>query len=82
VQATNTINEQEFRGKMHLIDLAGSERISKSGVTGQQLKEAKCINQSLSELGNCIQARGELPLSLGYPCVGVSRGGCVGVGVC
>ena len=43
-------------GKLVLIDLAGSERIDKSGATGQALAEAQNINQSLSALGNVIQA--------------------------
>ena len=48
---------KEVSGKLHLIDLAGSERISRSGVTGDGLKEAQAINSSLSALGNCIAAR-------------------------
>jgi hypothetical protein len=45
------------RGKLSLVDLAGSERINKSGATGQALKEAQNINQSLSALGDVIAAR-------------------------
>ncbi|CAM9259276.1 unnamed protein product [Ectocarpus sp. 12 AP-2014] len=44
-------------GRLHLIDLAGSERISKSGAAGQALREAKNINKSLSALGDVIAAR-------------------------
>ena len=38
------------------MDLAGSEKIGKTEVTGKELEEAKKINQSLSELGNVINA--------------------------
>ena len=38
------------------MDLAGSERIRITGATGQQLEESKKINQSLSCLGNVINA--------------------------
>lgn len=38
------------------MDLAGSERISKTGVSGDRLKEAQKINLSLSALGNVISA--------------------------
>jgi kinesin family protein 3/17 len=41
-------------GKLHLVDLAGSERQSKTGATGDRLKEATKINLSLSALGNVI----------------------------
>ena len=40
------INNNIFR-----CDLAGSERLKKSGVTGDRLKEARYINSSLLELG-------------------------------
>ena len=37
----NQCSKQIFRvGKLHLVDLAGSERQSKTGATGQRLKEA------------------------------------------
>lgn len=45
-----------WAGKLHLVDLAGSERLSKTGATGDRLKEATKINLSLSALGNCISA--------------------------
>ncbi|XP_045612288.1 kinesin-like protein KIF3A isoform X1 [Procambarus clarkii] len=49
--------KQHWRvGKLHLVDLAGSERQSKTGATGQRLKEASKINLSLSTLGNVISA--------------------------
>eukprot|EP00747_Dinoflagellata_sp_TGD_P195694 gnl/TRDRNA2_/TRDRNA2_64763_c0_seq1.p1 gnl/TRDRNA2_/TRDRNA2_64763_c0~~gnl/TRDRNA2_/TRDRNA2_64763_c0_seq1.p1 ORF type:complete len:789 (-),score=206.40 gnl/TRDRNA2_/TRDRNA2_64763_c0_seq1:292-2658(-) len=43
-------------GKMNLVDLAGSERQSKTGASGETLKEATKINMSLSALGNVISA--------------------------
>ena len=39
-------------GKLNLVDLAGSERQSKTGSTGDRLKEATKINLSLSALGD------------------------------
>ncbi len=35
------------RAKLHMVDLAGSERAHKTGATGQTLREATYINQSL-----------------------------------
>jgi len=43
-------------GKLNLADLAGSERVERTNASGQTLEEAKKINQSLSALGNCINA--------------------------
>lgn len=38
-------------GKLNLVDLAGSERSSKTGSTGERLREANGINSSLLALG-------------------------------
>ena len=42
--------------RLNLIDLAGSERQEATQTTGMQLKEAGCINKSLTLLGNVIRA--------------------------
>ena len=44
------------KSHLFLVDLAGSERVKKSCVKKMRLEEAKKINLSLLELGNCIQA--------------------------
>jgi len=41
---------------LFFVDLAGSEKIAKTNVTGQQLEEAKNINKSLTALGLVINA--------------------------
>ena len=38
------------------MDLAGSEKVGKTGASGQTLEEAKKINKSLSALGMVINA--------------------------
>ena len=46
----------ESEGKITLVDLAGCERVKKSGAEAQALKEAQSINTSLSALGNVVSA--------------------------
>ncbi|KAE8673478.1 Kinesin-1 [Hibiscus syriacus] len=43
-------------GSLNLVDLAGSERLSRSGATGDRLKETQAINKSLSCLSDVIFA--------------------------
>lgn len=42
--------------QVYLVDLCGSERISKTGAIEERLKEAQNINKSLLSLGNVISA--------------------------
>merc|ERR1719195_1095001 len=46
---------QQTRGKILMCDLAGSERLKKSEVTGDMQKEAIEINKSLTALGDVIE---------------------------
>ena len=52
-------DDTERRGALNLIDLAGSEKVSKTHAMGITLEEAKKNNLSLSNLWNVIYA---LPL--------------------
>ena len=51
--------KKDVRATINLVDLAGSERVSKTGATGEKLKEGANINKSLSALGNVINALAE-----------------------
>ncbi|NXT90548.1 KIF19 protein, partial [Anhinga rufa] len=44
------------RGRLFMIDLAGSERAAQTQNRGQRMKEGAHINRSLLALGNCIKA--------------------------
>lgn len=54
--------------KLWMVDLGGSERLLKTGATGQTLDEGRAINLSLSALGDVIAAlrrkRGHIPYRL------------------
>ncbi|GJJ71715.1 kinesin family member C1 [Entomortierella parvispora] len=52
----NSITDESSEGVLNLIDLAGSERLSQSGATGDRLRETQAINKSLSCLGDVIYA--------------------------
>ncbi|ROL52865.1 Kinesin-like protein KIFC3 [Anabarilius grahami] len=56
VAGFNSSTGHRSSGKLNLVDLAGSERIAKSGAEGSRLREAQCINKSLSALGDVINA--------------------------
>eukprot|EP00798_Chlamydomonas_sp_ICE-L_P005079 gene5079-34877_t len=56
ITGVNSKTNQSVKGKLHLIDLAGSERIARTNAQGDRLKEAQNINKSLSALGDVIQA--------------------------
>lgn len=54
VKTHNIHSGADTFGKLCLIDLAGSERLDKSGAEGQAAKEAASINKSLSAIGDVI----------------------------
>lgn len=56
ITSYNKATKKTATGKLSMIDLAGSERVGKTGATADRLKEATAINRSLSALGNVISA--------------------------
>eukprot|EP01015_Nassula_variabilis_P035150 TRINITY_DN8786_c0_g1_i2.p1 TRINITY_DN8786_c0_g1~~TRINITY_DN8786_c0_g1_i2.p1 ORF type:complete len:192 (-),score=48.21 TRINITY_DN8786_c0_g1_i2:11-586(-) len=67
VHQKDTKSDTQKQGKVYFVDLAGSEKIAKTNVTGQQLEEAKNINKSLSALGNVINALTETKKNVHIP---------------
>ncbi|XP_024639990.1 kinesin-like protein KIN-14R isoform X2 [Medicago truncatula] len=56
VKTKNLMNGECTKSKLWLVDLSGSERLAKTDVQGERLKEAQNINRSLSALGDVISA--------------------------
>ncbi len=48
--------------KLNFADLAGSEKVKKTGATGDRLKEARMINKSLTQLGVVIRSLAEVSI--------------------
>jgi len=51
LEGSHSESGETRHGMLNLIDLAGSERLQKSGSQGERLKETMAINKSLSSLG-------------------------------
>ncbi|CAK9010833.1 Kinesin-like protein KIN-14M (AtKIN14c) (Kinesin-like protein KatB) [Durusdinium trenchii] len=56
IKGVNREFKAQVSGSLSMCDLAGSERISRSGATGERLKEAQAINKSLSNLSNVFSS--------------------------
>lgn len=55
LEQENPITGQITKSKMWIVDLAGSEKVSKTETEGLLLEQANSINQSLSTLGRVIR---------------------------
>lgn len=56
IKTTESKSGKTVNGKLTLVDLAGCERVGKTGASGDLLKEAQSINKSLTALGDVISA--------------------------
>ena len=56
IMSENLRNQKKLSGKLYLVDLAGSKKLSKTGANVIVLDRAKNINKSLLALGNVISA--------------------------
>jgi len=56
IKSVNLETRETMQGKILLCDLAGSERLKKSGVSGEQKQEAIEVNKSLTALNRVIRS--------------------------
>mmetsp|Transcript_53411 Transcript_53411/g.165854 ORF Transcript_53411/g.165854 Transcript_53411/m.165854 type:complete len:151 (-) Transcript_53411:78-530(-) len=56
IETTNRDSQEKLRGKILICDLAGSERLKRSEVSGDAQREAIEINKSLTALFDVIEA--------------------------
>jgi len=56
LDGVNSSLQTSLSGALNLVDLAGSERLSRSGATGDRMKETQAINKSLSCLTDVFMA--------------------------
>jgi kinesin family protein C1 len=56
IDAKHALKNCTLAGSLSMCDLAGSERLSKSGASGDRLKETQAINKSLSSLADVFAA--------------------------
>ena len=68
VSQKNTDTGAQKTGNLYSVDLAGSEKVGKTGASGQTLEEAKKINKSLSALGMVINALTDGKVSQSFHC--------------
>ena len=54
--AVPATTEERVSAKFHFVDLAGAERIKKTGATGKLMQEGISINKGLQALGQVISA--------------------------
>lgn len=72
--------EGKKRGKLsviYLVDLAGSQKVGKTGATGDRLKEAAGINKSLSVLGLVISTLADKAMGKGKNVIVPYRDSCL-----
>ncbi|GBG74715.1 hypothetical protein CBR_g19121 [Chara braunii] len=64
--STNLQTQALVKGNLSFVNVAGSERLNKSGSAGKQLKEAQSINKLLSALGDVISSLATKELHIPY----------------
>ena len=62
VKQENLKHQMKCSGKLYLVDVAGSEKMSKTGAKGIVLNKAKNINMSLLALDNVVLALDTFPI--------------------